>query len=140
MKIEAIKNEAGRFYVQIWLNALHELLGWTKEQTLNWAEKWENDLNNPDCLFFHEPPLYYILNLLIPKKLEEKCSGELPKLKRVLLLVIENTASFDRYQNPKFDWKLAKQRIETFLRKVEHKSGPMDAFLIEYQKQISGNK
>ena len=140
MKIENINNEAGRLYVQTWLNGLRGLLGWPEEQTLKWAEKWENDLNNPDCLLFHEPPAHYILNLLVPESLKRDCSGpELVMLKQTLLGVIESTDSFCYYQNPKFDWNLARERVKAFLDEVKHqKQTPghkIEAFLIEYQKR-----
>lgn len=140
MKLEDVKNDEGRFFVETWLKALHGLLGWTDQQTLNWAEKWKNDLNDPNCLFFHEPPLEYILNLLIPENLKKKYFGKMPVFKRVLSWIIGGTKGFDNYQNPNFDWKSAKPRVEAFFKEAERQNGPLDAFLHGYEKQIIGTK
>src|SRR4051812_47119164 len=95
MKIGSINNEMGRHYVQTWIKAMQVFLGWSKQQTIHWAEKWKESLNDPDEMFYNETPTWYITTLLIPESIRTGLSGvDKILVRRILLGLIQNDDSF----------------------------------------------
>jgi hypothetical protein len=139
MKIESIKNEEGRHYVQTWVKALHVMLAWPEERTLRWAEKWEKSLNSGQGGFFNDTPGVYLLSILVPESLKEGLSSdEAAHLEETALCLIERQDSFC-YRKPNFNWNSAKQRLDTFFAEVAKKKASKKRiipFLLQYQKRV----
>lgn len=63
-----------QIYLSVWKKALTVLLGWSEDQIERWSECYRRDLDDPDSMFYHEPPLYYVVPLLIPRRLAWRLS------------------------------------------------------------------
>ena len=140
MKVENINNEEGRHYLQTWIKALNLMLGWSESETIKWAEKWEEGLNDDTALFFNRTEGYYILNLLIPESLSQKLSSkERHALRETLLRVIEKDGSFC-YRKLDFDWHAVKRRVDHLFaevgqfKRISRKGA--EHFLRDYQKHF----
>lgn len=143
MKIEDIKNIEGRHYLRVWIKALRTFVGWPRGRTLKRAEKWVKRLNDSDSLFFHDPPVQYIADILIPESLKSCLSHrDLGVLRKGLIATIDkNDSLFDRRAT--FDWKSAKMRLNAFLSEAEHKVSRKEdfrVFLIRCQNDASSKK
>src|SRR5258708_16376850 len=119
MTVDAINNEEGRHYGRTWIVAFEVILDWPEHRTLEWADKWLHRLNEPDSLFYNNPPIYYIISLIIPDRLRQRLpSYEVEHLREQLLGAIQQNDSFcDR--NPNFNWELARKRIEVILSEYD---------------------
>jgi hypothetical protein len=107
-------------YREYWVRALHEILGWPKQRTLDWSKKWEELIKSGIAVgsFFHEEPSYYIIPLFTSKPLgarirEENRSFASRLMSRLQTAITppEGPSSND----PLYDWSAAKQRVENVL-------------------------
>lgn len=62
--------DGGNCYLEYWVCAMRELLGWPEERTLAWARRYDDDLDDRGGLwFYHDPPSAYLVPLLVPKSI-----------------------------------------------------------------------
>ena len=60
------------YYLDYWVPAMRELLGWSEERTLAWAQRYDDDLDERgNVWFYHDPPSSYLVNLLVPETIPE---------------------------------------------------------------------
>lgn len=100
-------------YVETWVRALQVFARRPKSTVLEWARRFEYDIT--PGLFFHELPMYYVAEVIVPPRLESSLHVfDLIKLREQILDVIENGDPFCD-EDPDFDWEAAKDRVERLL-------------------------
>lgn len=127
---EADVEDSRRIYLRTWVAGLRALLGWPPERTLEWAEKWSDDLRDRSMRFYHDQPEYWMIHTLIPEWLMEKFrsdrrAGRDPgdysyaDLHKRLI----NAILVDEHREFKFveeyddrDWAEARRRVRAVLR------------------------
>jgi len=63
---------AKRCYLRIWTCGLKMLLGWPEQQTLKWATKWGDSLDEPTRSFYHRSAEYWMAPEIVPERLRAK--------------------------------------------------------------------
>lgn len=66
-------------YVAVWRPILLGWLGWTQTRFDAWVSAWDFLIRNVEChrvWFYHEPPLYYVLPLLVPEDLAGRLASQ----------------------------------------------------------------
>lgn len=100
-------------YVETWVRALQVFARCPKSTVLEWARLFE--YNVTPGWFFHELPMYYVAEVIVPPRLESSLHVfDLIKLREQILDVIENGDPFCD-EDPDFDWEAAKDRVERLL-------------------------
>lgn len=71
------------YYLTVWEEMLHGLLGWSQADVLRWSRESgkSKHLDNPEDALYHESPVYWAVDLLIPDALWR----ELAPLQKVLI-------------------------------------------------------
>jgi hypothetical protein len=103
-------------YLREWNLVLGELLGWSETRVREWArQNWEDGLDGKDSVFYHEDPIAYVVDLLIPQPIRERVCG-LPyvQLRSHLHQAIQRYGSSPLWLSP-YDWKGARERIDAIL-------------------------
>ena len=104
------------YYLQTWKTLLAEFLGWSEAQMLEWADatgKLEY-LSDPDDLLYHQTPLYWATNLLVPTEFKERLSSsELGSLKQQIMLAFNDNYNYNFPLD--IDWKPYKARVAEIL-------------------------
>jgi len=102
-----------RVYLNSWTKAFATFLGWSQEKVMEWARQYEQELTNPDCFFYHETAMYYVVPFLIPIRLHRELPPmELLRLRGRLEGAIQGGAAPDlpedlaksKEQKPLFEW------------------------------------
>ena len=72
------ENESPKeYYLRVWKSIFGELLGWSEEEVLRWAEQkdWLRYLENENDMIYHEPPQYWVVHSLLPEHLQSTLRG-----------------------------------------------------------------
>jgi hypothetical protein len=98
----------------IWKGILSELLGWSEEETHQWATKFEEYLQDSHDIFFHRPPQYWLTWVLIPDSLKQRLKKlEVVDLERRL---VEEFGGDKVYDMPlDTDWKPYREKVQGLL-------------------------
>ncbi len=144
MRIDDITNKQGRLYVRVWINALSVFLGWPRTKTLRWAEKWADSLNDEHDLLFHETPIKWIANLLIPQSIRDQLPGDqLVYVHQIICAAVHREDSLSDVR-PHFNWKLAKVRVDAAMRDIVKQSNKpgvkMEKILLNYRNGLFSTK
>jgi hypothetical protein len=107
-----VKSDLGNKYVEFWLLALHELLGWDRRRAIPWIVHFEEELNAESTQLWREPPAFYIAFLLIPDAVKESLT---PWDRVVLAGRLERAVSQGAIWQDAIDWQQARQRIDSIL-------------------------
>ncbi|MDQ2686258.1 MAG: hypothetical protein M3Y28_00150 [Armatimonadota bacterium] len=104
------------YYLTTWVKMLHGLLGWSKADVLQWSRKSAklNYLDNPNDALYHESPVYWAVDLLIPDALWR----ELAPLQRVLIRrdLLQALDHGQQYTIPQgTDWNSYADKVEQVL-------------------------
>jgi hypothetical protein len=109
------------FYLRYWVLLFAELLGWTKEETLEWAHQWDDDLNgrNGFSWFYHEDAYYYVLPVVVSKSIstDSRDTHHRITLCEEICNAIRSHASEPIWLSP-YDWDAARARVNAILSKV----------------------
>jgi hypothetical protein len=62
-------------YFRVWTAVWKSLCGWDHERVERWAERYATAMENPTLSFFHEHPLSYVAQFLVPQTVSSKWSG-----------------------------------------------------------------
>lgn len=104
------------YYLAIWQEMLAVFLGWSAEQVLQWAEETGRVgyMTDPDDLFYHETPQYWIKSLLVPDELRGRLSTfEAIGLEQRILAAFKDE---HHYEFPLgSDWRPFRRKIERVL-------------------------
>jgi hypothetical protein len=105
------------YYIRTWHEMLSAFLGWTDQQTERWLEAHIvlNEMDNPDDLYYHESPQYWVLSALIPESLQGRLAPkQCAELRSRLLLAFkdEHFYWFPLGSN----WLPFKEKVEEILR------------------------
>lgn len=112
-------NDNKQYYLDIWKEMFRAFLGWSEEETLRWAGRWVDEngidpLDNPEDIFYHETPQYWVKRTLIPDTLKKQLStSELLDLDDKLRRVFwdEHRGEFTR----RTDWRPHREKVERIL-------------------------
>ncbi len=107
-----------RLYFQIWEKALAAFFGWDRAQVADWANQWEESMNDPDSIFFHEDPSYYFVSLLIDDSLKHTSKGWPLKLDNELCDLLSQGVNL-YWAAAYYDWEAAKRRVDKVLARYE---------------------
>ncbi|MFA7485541.1 MAG: hypothetical protein WCZ89_05910 [Phycisphaerae bacterium] len=109
----------GRKYLKEWVIALKNLLGWSEEKTISWAEEHHSDdLAGENEWFDHEFPCHYITELLVPKDKLILLGG----LERVKFLEKIEVAIYAHNPSPlseNYDWVATRKRVNDVLKGID---------------------
>ncbi len=111
-----LDNYNKQYYLSVWKEMLKEFLGWSEVDVIHWAkETWtEEVLDNPDDIFYHQTPQYWITYLLIPASLKTRLSSEeCIEFEQRLLLAFKDKHHYNFPEDT--DWRPYKARIEQIL-------------------------
>ena len=127
---EAEVEDSRQIYLRTWIAGFRALLGWSPEKTLEWAERWADDLRDRSMRFYHGPPEDWMIDALIPEWLKEKFMrdwwenhdpGDHGYLD--LRIRLNRAIMRDEHRPHKFaeeyddrDWAEAKRRVRAVLR------------------------
>ena len=116
MGMPAIANPNMLYYLAIWEEMLSAFLGWSREQVIGWAtEAGKLDyMADPDDIFYHETPQYWIKHLLVPDELRRRLpAAEVNGIERRIL------AAFNDEHHYEFpvgtDWRPFREQIQCIL-------------------------
>lgn len=110
----AYRNAYEEYYLESWKRLLAALLGWSDDDTVIWAKRFERFMGDPQDILYHGSPAYWIASLLIPAELAER----LPNLERIHLEQrIVATLEDGRLGNIPLDsdWRSYRARINQLL-------------------------
>jgi len=130
-------------YVRIWRTVCVGWLGWSEKRFERFLRAFNEKLasENGAVWFYHDPPLHYVIPLLVTDQFEEWLHHEVRKPKygtpewvyfrSELLSAIEG----DRGTSAKFDWKAAKKRAQEHVAIYREAFPPPEA-VTNYEKWI----
>ncbi len=104
------------YYLNTWKHMLHEFLGWPESTVIDWAQKTGRMrfLDDPDDIFYHESPQYWITDTLIPEPLRARLSTlELIDLQHRLLSAFNDENHFTFPEDT--DWIPYRAKLEQIL-------------------------
>src|SRR4051794_16339555 len=111
-------NRVGKDYSRVWHRVCVGWLGWSEDRFAQFVRGFDASLAAIDGgnWFYHEPPLYHILPLLITTAFQERLHKEVRKhrygtpewvyFRREMLMAIEGVPNL----SGRFDWAAAKER------------------------------
>jgi hypothetical protein len=103
-------------YVKLWYAIFGEFLGWTRAEVIRWAEQYETEIKEDRFPFNHETPVYYVTPVLVPQSIRSKMHGfELIHFENRLESTIKGYGEPLWAKPDEYDWKAAKQRVESIL-------------------------
>lgn len=108
-----------QYYLDIWTEMFREFLGWSKDETLRWAERWKeadgtDPLDDPEDLFYHESPQYWAKTFFIPDGLKERIShSEWLDLQQAILMAFWDEHRFHFPLGT--DWRPYREKVERIL-------------------------
>ena len=104
----------GAYYLAIWRGMFRAVLGWSEQQTDEWARRYPEFLSDANDIMFHETPVYWAALALIPGELRESLNrSELLELKNK---IISTPHSDPDDANPEtIDWGPFRQAVEQIL-------------------------
>ena len=116
-----------KHYTMVWRAALRNLTNLSDQQIQEWCDRWEpmatapNDDYADDHAFYHETPVYYITNLIIPIHLRDRLRGlDLVSLEDRLQNTIEKFAKPSIEQDiKKVPWDEVKREVDEIFREAE---------------------
>lgn len=103
-------------YLSDWKQILSGLLDWPADRVICWANDWERRARGafPKSAW-HEPPVYYIIPLLVPARDRDRMAvGEYPHLIYELEATIAHTQPYS-WDDSRYDWKRARQEVKEVL-------------------------
>ncbi len=105
-----------QYYLDMWKEMLGEFLGWSESQVMQWAQEKGIIvfLEDPDDIFYHQTPQYWITHLLVPDELKARLSNlELIDLEG---RIVEAFKDEHFYHFPTgTDWRPFRAKIERIL-------------------------
>jgi hypothetical protein len=102
------------YYFAIWTTMLHTLLGWSAERVRIWAERYDTYLDNPEDIFYHQTPQYWVTSLLIPEGLRARLTNQEQITLRAQLLGAFND-SYHYHFPVDTDWQLYRVKLNQIL-------------------------
>jgi hypothetical protein len=105
-----------RYYLAIWQEMLREFLGWSESRVLEWArETGKLDyLSDPEDIFYHETPQYWVKRLLVPDALRAALSN--PELIDLEARLLGAFADEHHFAFPlETDWRPYRAKVERIL-------------------------
>ena len=109
-------NNLEESYLAVWKRLLNDILGWSEPEVLAWAKKYDNYLKNPEDIFYHEDPQYWVVSALVPTAVNERLSpGQRSRLRKEILDVLGVKMYLADYLD--VDWKHYKDSIDVIVEK-----------------------
>ena len=106
-------------YLTIWTCMFGDILGWSEQETSEWAKKWEESLDDPYDWIYHDDPQHCAIAMFIPTRLDQQLSGEqYCCLRGELLAALPRCLHLTDYLD--VDWKQYKSQIKLLLEKYGH--------------------
>lgn len=111
--------DTGQRYLKEWIVTLNNLLGWSEEKTISWAEKYHlGDLAGENEWFDHEHPCHYIMELLVPEN-KLMSLGGLEGKKFLEKIVVTIYAHNPSPLSENYDWIAARKRVNDVLKEID---------------------
>lgn len=109
-------NPNATYYLQIWREMLSALLGWSDEQVMQWVRETKKlqYMADPEDIFFHETPQYWIIPVLVPDELRRRLSAADVRNVEVRILGAFNDSHHYEFP-PGTDWLPFREKIECIL-------------------------
>ena len=136
-----MRNRVRGDYVRVWRKVCLEWLGWPKERFVRFVSAVNGRLAKEDVSiwFYHQPPFYHIIPLLVTSRFETRLHQEVRKgkygspewiyFRSELLDSIEG----GRNHATRFSWRAARKRAEEHLALYREKLPPSDA-VTDYER------
>jgi hypothetical protein len=136
-------NRVRKDYSRIWRRVCVGWLGWTEARFDRLVRAFDAKLAAIDggAWFYHEPPLYHILPLLLTDALQERLHKEVRKhrygtpewvyFRSEMLMAIEGVP----IRSGRFNWAAAKERAEEHLALYREKF-PSPKTVTDYEKWV----
>ena len=112
-----------QYYISVWVKGFRVLKGWTEQETIKWAHQWNNMMEDEKSMFYHDDPVSYLVEGIVPRKLrlrlqkKRKLRLRLSK-KRPLSLLDELYLAITgggRNNQHEINWLLAKEQVNRVL-------------------------
>jgi hypothetical protein len=139
-----MRNRVRSDYANVWRRVCVEWLRWPQSRFDRFLRAFNAKLEATDdgaTWFYHEPPLYHIISLLVTDEFEERLHKEVRKarygtpewvyFRRELLDAIEGAPR----RQGRFDWAQAKERAEEHLALYRQKV-PSPRIVTNYERWV----
>ena len=96
-----------------------DILGWSEQETVDWAKKYEQYLQDPEDMIYHADPPYWTTSAFVPQALNETLSpDERCRLTKELVDTFGVQLYLTDYLN--VNWKPYKNQINVIVEKYAH--------------------
>lgn len=133
MNVQSSSNYNKHYYLETWKGLLWQFLAWPERRVIEWVhESGTIDfLDDPNDIYFHQTPQYWIISLLIPSSLKNRLSAsELNDLQGRILTVFKDERNF-RFPADT-DWTPYRPKVDEILAQYgEHLPVLSSDYLIE---------
>jgi hypothetical protein len=103
------------YYLTTWKELLAALLGWSGDRVLEWARETGKleFMADPDDMFFHETPEYWVKYLLVPEDLKRRLPSHewIEIANRIWAVLDQESTDFP----PRKDWRMIRKKVERIL-------------------------
>ncbi len=109
-------NPLKEYYLNAWKCMLREFLGWPESSVTDWVRQTGKArfLDDPDDIFYHENPQYWITNILIPEEVKARLSTlEFIELQHRLIAAFKDENHFSFPDDT--DWGPYRNKLERIL-------------------------
>lgn len=108
-------DEVWQYRLWIWRGVLREL-GWPDIAIVAWAEQYREEAKAPGW-FYHEPASYYLVDAVVPERLEQRLSRqELAQLRREIMAALEDKMP-TQYDSRNYDFKPTADHVREILNR-----------------------
>lgn len=109
-------NEHMAYYLTTWNEMLAAFLGWSEDDVLEWARRTGKlkYLADPDDIFYHQTPQYWVVNVLIPEHLDLQLSQAVLQALRNRIIAAFNDEHHYEFP-PGTDWRPYREKVERIL-------------------------
>lgn len=102
------------YFIETWKGMLRVFLGWSDRDVMRWAARFHEFMDNPDDIFYHESPQYWIKRLLIPEELRVRLTlHDLIRLEGRILAAFNDEHHY--YFPLAIDWRPYRSKIDSIL-------------------------
>ena len=107
-------NKLEELYRAVWKQMLGGILGWSELEVCDWAKKYDNYLQNPEDIFYHEDPPYWAVSACVPVQVSQNLSPDQRcRVKNEILSIFPVELYAASYLG--IDWKQYKNKIDSII-------------------------
>lgn len=106
-------------YLDTWIVIFEQILNWSRTATIQWSEKWSDQLCGKNPLFYHRSPAYYAADAIIDNlsPIQKKGLARVTFRQKIAEAIEGVFPEFKEYPNEcaDFNWRIARERVEQIM-------------------------